>query len=68
MSFFFVGPKLVQYADDSALLASKNNTYLSKELQEKSKLIVNLINKLSLHLGKTESILFGPTRKLKIAS
>ena len=59
---------LLLYADNSALLIRGKNIIdierkLSKEL---AKLNVWLIdNKLSLHLGETESLLFGSTRKLK---
>ena len=65
-----VGPdcKLLLYADDSAILFSDKNpdiisAKLSQELQSCSKWLVD--NKLSLHLGKTECILFGTKRKLK---
>ena len=59
---------LLSYADDSALFDQRKyiidiEQKLSKEL---TKLNVWLIdNKLSLHLGKTESILFASNRKLK---
>ena len=59
---------LLLYADDSAILIRGEDIIdieqkLSKEL---AKLNVWLIdNKLSLHLGKTESILFASNRKLK---
>jgi ribonuclease P/MRP protein subunit RPP40 len=63
--------KLLLYADDSALLVSgKDISYiesvLSEELQNVSNWLVD--NKLSLHLGKTESILFGSKSKLSKAS
>ena len=50
------------YADDSALLVSGKDTQLiqeslSSELEAAREWLIN--NKLSLHLGKTESILFG---------
>lgn len=56
------------YADDSALLVSGKSvseieTSLSKELSNVSDWLVN--NKLSLHLGKTESILFGSQKRIK---
>ena len=59
--------KLLLYADVSALLVSGKNTQLIKksispELQAAREWLIN--NKLSLHLGKTESILFGSKRKL----
>ena len=63
--------KLLLYADDSALLVSGKNTQLiqkslSSELEAAREWLVN--NKLSLHLGKTESILFGSKRKLHTCS
>ena len=56
------------YADDSALLVSGQDipgieAALTKELEAVQEWLVE--NKLSLHLGKTESILFGSKRKLK---
>jgi hypothetical protein len=59
--------KLLLYADDSALLVSDRNPQcvaekLSKELETCRQWLVD--NKLSLHLGKTECILFGSKRKL----
>ncbi|CAL4076096.1 unnamed protein product, partial [Meganyctiphanes norvegica] len=60
--------KLYLYADDSTLLVQgKQPTLIAQALSEnldrcKSWLIDN---KLSLHLGKTEAILFGTKRKLK---
>ena len=60
--------KPLLYADDNTILFShKNPDIISKklgqELESCSKWLVD--NKLSLHLGKTECILFGPKRKLK---
>ena len=60
--------KLMLYADDSAILYSHKDTQviserLSQELESCSTWLVD--NKLSLHLGKTESIPFGSKRKLK---
>ena len=61
--------KHLLYADDSALIVSGSNpqliadTPLSKELESRKQWIMD--NKLPLHLGKTESILFGSKRKLK---
>ena len=60
--------KLLLYADDSAILFSHKNPEvisrkLSSELQSCSKWLVD--NKLSLHLGKTECILFGSRIKLR---
>jgi len=62
-----VNCKLLLYADDSPLLVSGKDvnrieTILSNELQNVSNWLVD--NKLSLHLGKTESILFGSKIKL----
>ena len=60
--------KLLLYADDSAILYSHKDPKvisrkLSSELESCSKWLVD--NKLSLHLGKTECILFGSRRKLR---
>ena len=60
--------KLLLYADDSTIMFShKNPEFIShklgKELESCSEWLID--NKLSLHLGKTECILFGPKRKLK---
>ena len=60
--------KLMLYADDSAILYLHKDPRLISErlgqdLESCSKWLVD--NKLSLHLGKTESILFGSKRKLK---
>ena len=54
--------KLLLYADDSALIISGKKTQkiaeeLSKELNSCRNWLID--NKLSLHLGKTEAILFG---------
>ena len=59
---------LLLYADDSAILFSHKNPevisrHLSSELGSCSKWLVD--NKLLLHLGKTECILFGSRRKLR---
>ena len=59
--------KLLLYADDSALIASGKNvadieSTLSSELEYVSNWLID--NKLSLHLGKTQSILFGSKRRL----
>ena len=66
-----VGCDLCLYADDSMLLVSGKNVEeiektLTNEMNEISKWLQE--NKLSLHLGKTESILFGTVRKLKKVS
>lgn len=63
--------KLLLYADDSTILFShKDPNFISNKLGKKlescSEWLVD--NKLSLHLGKTECILFGPKRNLKKAS
>jgi hypothetical protein len=60
--------KLILYADDSAILfAHKDPNVISEKLgtvlESCSSWLVD--NKLSLHLGKTECILFGSKRKLK---
>jgi len=62
-----VNIKLLLYADDSAILVTGKERLqieqeLSKELQPVSEWLVD--NKLSLHLGKTESILFGSKIRL----
>ena len=59
--------KLLLYADDSALIASGKNvadieSTLSYELEYVSNWLID--NKVSLHLGKTQSILFGTKRRL----
>ena len=58
--------KLLLYADDSALIVSGKDTdfianKLSHELESCRQWLVD--NKLSLHLGKTECILFGSKKK-----
>ena len=63
-----VSCKLLLYADDSALLVSGKDTAeiqqrLSSELESVREWLID--NKLSLHLGKTESILFGSKHRLK---
>ena len=60
--------KLLLYADDSALIVSgfdskKIADELSWELESCRQWLID--NKLSLHLGKTEAILFGSKRRLK---
>ena len=59
--------KLLLYADDSALMVSHSDVEviqdrLSTELDAVNDWLVD--NKLSLHLGKTDSILFGTKHKL----
>ena len=60
--------KLLLYADDSAIRFSHQDPEVisrkhSSELESCSKWLVD--NKLSLHLGKTECILFDSRRKLR---
>ena len=60
--------KLLLYVDDSAILFSHKypeviSRKLSSELESCSKWLVD--NKLSLHLGKSECVLFGSRRKLR---
>jgi hypothetical protein len=59
--------KLMLYADDSAILFShKNPDVISHKLSAALKSCNNWLvdNKLSLHLGKTECMLFGSKRKI----
>ena len=58
------------YADDSALIFSGKNAsqianFLSQELSLCKKWLID--NRLSLHVGKTESILFGSGRRIRAA-
>ena len=60
--------KLLLYAEDSAMLVSDKcrhdiENILSSEMAKLSQWLIS--NKLSLHLGKTESILFCSRQKLK---
>ena len=62
-----VSCKLVLYADDSALIFSHTDwriiqETLSSELGNCHRWLLD--NKLSLHVGKTESIVFGTSRRL----
>ena len=66
-----VSNKLLLYADDSPILVADKHisnieTLLKKELEVVSDWLIE--NNLSLHLGKTESILFGSKIKLKSES
>ena len=66
-----VSNKLLLYADDSAILVadkclSNIETVLQNELEIVSEWLVD--NKLFLHLGKTESILFASRPRLKSQS
>ena len=59
--------KLLLYADDSVLLASGKDLVeieatLSTEIQSVNDWLID--NKLSLHLGKTQSFVFGTRTKL----
>ena len=60
--------KLILYADDSALLvACKNCAIIQQRLSSELESIWEWLidNKLSLHFGKTESVVFGSKRSLK---
>ena len=66
-----VSCKLMLYADDAALIVSHKDyntveSNLSDNLYSLNNWLIH--NKLSLHLGKTQSILFASKRKLKIHS
>ena len=59
--------KLLLYADDSALLASSSDVseiedVLNRELESVGEWLVE--NRLSLHLGETEYMLFGSNKRL----
>ena len=63
-----VNNKLLLYADDSGILVSGKcrasiESSLMEDLHQVSQWLID--NKLSLHLGKTESILFGSKHRLK---
>ena len=62
--------KLLLYADDSAIFSHKDPNVVAQKLgcilDSCNKWLVD--NKLSLHLGKTECVLFGSKRKLKKSS
>jgi hypothetical protein len=60
--------KLILYADDSAILYTHKDpniisSKLGNVLEKCSDRLTD--NKLSLHLGKTECMLFGPRRKIR---
>ena len=66
-----VSCKLLLYADDSALLTSGKDVseiegVLSRELESLSEWLEE--NRLSLHLGKTRSILFGSKKRLRTSN
>ena len=66
-----VNCKLLLYADVSALIVpGKDVMEIGLQLTKELKYISNWLtdNKLSLHLGKTESILFGTKKKLQCTS
>ena len=63
--------KLLLYADDSAILvADKDKSTVENALQTDLQIVSEWLidNKLSLHLGKTESILFGSKSRLRSRS
>lgn len=63
-----VSNKLLLYADESAILvADKNTACIELSLKTEWEVISDWIadNRLPLHLGKAESILFGSKRKLR---
>ena len=62
--------KLILYADDddsAIMFAHKNHEVISQKLSNVMESCSNWLvdNKLSLHLGKTGCVLFGPRRKLR---
>ena len=66
-----VSCKLLLYADDSALLTSGKDVseiegVLSRELESLGEWLEE--NRLSLHLGKTQSILFGSKKRLRTSN
>ena len=66
-----IGNKLLLYADDSAILvADKDISTVENALQTDLQIVSEWLidNKLSLHLGKTESILFGSKLRLRSRS
>ena len=63
-----IGNKLLLYADDSAILvADKDISTVENSLQTNLQIFSEWLidNKLSLHLGKTESISFGSKARLR---
>ena len=63
-----VSNKLLLYADDSAI-ADKCLSNIETVLQNELEIVSEwLVDKLFLHLGKTESILFGSRPRLKSQS
>ena len=66
-----VNCNLLLYADDSCLIVThKDVNYIENTLNYNLSSLCNWLvdNKLSIHLGKTESILFGTNSKLKKAN
>ena len=66
-----VNCKLLLYADDSVLLTSGKDVseidgVLSRELESLSEWLEE--NRLSLHLGKSQSILFGSKKRLRTSN
>ena len=66
-----VNCKLLLYADDSVLLTSGKDVseidgVLSRELESLSEWLEE--NRLSLHLGKSKSILFGSKKRLRTSN
>lgn len=63
--------KLLLYADDSGILVTGKSLFVvEKALTDDMELVSQWLvdNKLSLHFGKTESILFGSRQKLRSQS
>ena len=70
-SIHFIRNKLLLYADDSVILVSdKDSRVVSQALSNDLRSCNNWLidNELSLHVGKTECILFGSHARLKKAS
>ena len=65
-----IGNKLLLYADDSAILVADDISTVKNALQTDFQIVSEWLidNKLSLHLGKTESILFGSKSRLRSRS
>ena len=66
-----IGNKLLLYSDDSAILgADKDISTVENDLQTDLQIVSEWLidNKLSLHLGKTKSILFGSKSRLRSRS
>ena len=66
-----IGNKPLLFADDSAILvADKDKSTVENDLQKDLQIVSEWLidNKLSMHLGKTESILFGSKSRLRSRS